>query len=181
MSNACLPGTGSPISAAKEGIEFVLGHALFMKAVHGGKAKNDKIDSHKIAGPSTRRLLPHGLCLSSRDAGDTRSFAPPVLSGPQTGRSARPMCTARPSSTICRRLGSDLTYEGNTQHVPDHFPDPEVRKIVQVDVAMIDAYDDVIGALEWELEKTSRRQDRRTLMLLSSIHGVGRILSGVAL
>ena len=34
---------------SKEGIEFVLGHALFMKAVHGGKAKNDKIDSHKIA------------------------------------------------------------------------------------------------------------------------------------
>ena len=33
----------------KEGIEFILGHALFMKAVHGGKTKNDKIDSHKIA------------------------------------------------------------------------------------------------------------------------------------
>jgi hypothetical protein len=26
-----------------------LGHALYMKAIHGGKAKNDKIDSHKIA------------------------------------------------------------------------------------------------------------------------------------
>src|SRR3990172_6108138 len=34
---------------AKEGIRFVLGHALFMKAIHGGKAKNDKIDAHKIA------------------------------------------------------------------------------------------------------------------------------------
>src|SRR5437899_12993113 len=34
---------------AKEGIAFVLGHALFMKAIHGGKAKNDKIDAHKIA------------------------------------------------------------------------------------------------------------------------------------
>lgn len=33
----------------KEGIGFVLGHALYMKAIHGGKAKNDKIDSHKIA------------------------------------------------------------------------------------------------------------------------------------
>jgi transposase len=27
----------------------VLGHALVMKAIHGGKAKNDRIDSHKIA------------------------------------------------------------------------------------------------------------------------------------
>jgi len=32
-----------------ENIDFVLGHALYMKAIHGGKAKNDKIDSHKIA------------------------------------------------------------------------------------------------------------------------------------
>ena len=34
---------------AREGISFVLGHALCMKAIHGGKAKNDKIDAHKIA------------------------------------------------------------------------------------------------------------------------------------
>ena len=30
-------------------ITFVLGHALYMKAIHGGKAKNDKIDAYKIA------------------------------------------------------------------------------------------------------------------------------------
>ena len=34
---------------AHEGIPFVLGHALSMKALHGGKAKNDTIDSQKIA------------------------------------------------------------------------------------------------------------------------------------
>jgi transposase len=34
---------------AKEGIKFVLGHALYMKAIHGGKAKNDRIDAKKIA------------------------------------------------------------------------------------------------------------------------------------
>ena len=28
---------------------FVRGHALSMQAIHGGKAKNDKIDAHKIA------------------------------------------------------------------------------------------------------------------------------------
>ena len=32
-----------------EGIAFVLGHALYMKAIHGGKAKNDRIDAAKIA------------------------------------------------------------------------------------------------------------------------------------
>jgi len=34
---------------AREGIAFVLGHALYRKAIPGGKAKNDKIDAHKIA------------------------------------------------------------------------------------------------------------------------------------
>ena len=33
----------------EESIPFVLGHALYMKAIHGGKAKTDKIDAHKIA------------------------------------------------------------------------------------------------------------------------------------
>jgi hypothetical protein len=47
--NVCSPGTGSPISARKRVSAFVLGHALYMKAIHGGKAKNDKIDSKKIA------------------------------------------------------------------------------------------------------------------------------------
>ncbi len=31
------------------GVDFILGHALYMKAIHGGKAKNDRIDSYKIA------------------------------------------------------------------------------------------------------------------------------------
>jgi hypothetical protein len=35
---------------AKEGIPFVLGHALYMKAIHGGKAKNDDIDAENGAG-----------------------------------------------------------------------------------------------------------------------------------
>ena len=33
-----------------QAIPFVLGHALYMKMIHGGKAKNDKIDAAKIAG-----------------------------------------------------------------------------------------------------------------------------------
>src|SRR5262245_44566805 len=32
-----------------QGIPFVLGHALYMKAIHGGKAKNDDLDAFKLA------------------------------------------------------------------------------------------------------------------------------------
>ncbi len=33
----------------KEKLSFLIGHALYMKAIHGGKAKNDRIDANKIA------------------------------------------------------------------------------------------------------------------------------------
>ncbi len=41
-----------------EGIVFVLGHVLYMKAIHGGKAKNDRIDSSKIAALLKGGLIP---------------------------------------------------------------------------------------------------------------------------
>jgi Transposase len=34
---------------ARDGIPFVLGHALSMQAIHGGKAKNDTIAAQKMA------------------------------------------------------------------------------------------------------------------------------------
>jgi len=43
---------------AKEGIAFVLGHALYMRAIHGGKAKNDRIDAHKIAALLRGGMIP---------------------------------------------------------------------------------------------------------------------------
>jgi hypothetical protein len=39
-------------------IPFVLGHALSMKAMHGGKAKNDTIDAQKIAVVLRGGMLP---------------------------------------------------------------------------------------------------------------------------
>ena len=30
-------------------LPFILGHALYLKAIHGGKVKNDKLDSEKLA------------------------------------------------------------------------------------------------------------------------------------
>jgi transposase len=32
-----------------ENIKFILGHALYMRAIHGASRRNDKIDSEKIA------------------------------------------------------------------------------------------------------------------------------------
>src|SRR6266699_5394980 len=43
---------------AREGIPFVLGHALYMKAIHGGKAKNDKMNAKKIAALLRGGMIP---------------------------------------------------------------------------------------------------------------------------
>jgi transposase len=78
-------------------------------------------------------------------------------------------------------LGVHLATESNRQEVAQHFPDLQVRKIIQIDLAMIDAYDDVLKALEWDIEKTARRHDWHSLLILRSIHGVGQILALVIL
>jgi len=44
---------------AREEIVFVLGHALYMKAIHGTKSKNDRIDALKIAKLLASGMLPH--------------------------------------------------------------------------------------------------------------------------
>lgn len=43
---------------AQEGLPFVLGHALYMTAIHGGKATHDQIDAHKMAVWRRGGLLP---------------------------------------------------------------------------------------------------------------------------
>ena len=43
-------------------IPFTLGHALYMRAIHGGKAKNDRIDAAKIAGLLRGGMFPMPRC-----------------------------------------------------------------------------------------------------------------------
>jgi transposase len=51
---------------AAQGITFVLGHALYMKAIHGGKAKNDRIDAEKIARLLKAGMLPQAYAYPAR-------------------------------------------------------------------------------------------------------------------
>ena len=86
----------------REGIGFVLGHALYMRAIHGGKAKNDRIDAHKIAA-----LLRGGwsLRLTSipRDARHPPSAAPTKSPHAQAWGAPSPTSTTRSASTTFRR------------------------------------------------------------------------------
>src|SRR5439155_5870345 len=50
---------------ADAAIPFVLGQALSMQAIHGGKAKHDQIDAHKIAVLRRGGLLPQAYVAPS--------------------------------------------------------------------------------------------------------------------
>lgn len=45
-------------ACAQADIHFVLAHALYLKAIHGGKNKNDRIDSEKLAQLLRANLIP---------------------------------------------------------------------------------------------------------------------------
>jgi hypothetical protein len=121
---------------AQEGIPFVLGHALSMKAMHGGKAKHDTIDAHKIAA-----LLRGGLL-------------PQASVSPVQRRATRDLLRRR---THLRRTRSELLTHGHKTNSPDTLPeigkniadkanraggaerlsDPAGHKTIEVDLALI--------------------------------------------
>src|SRR5918996_690417 len=90
---------------SQQSIPFVLGHALYMKAIHGGKAKNDKIDAHKIAVLLRGGMLPKPPAAWPRRRrsrpGDWRTAARRrVQTAPQPSRAD----IQAPSTWVTRRL-----------------------------------------------------------------------------
>jgi hypothetical protein len=49
-----------------EGMPCVLGHARSMRAMHGGKAKHDRVDSHTIAALRRGGLIPQAYVYPRR-------------------------------------------------------------------------------------------------------------------
>jgi len=161
---------------AAEGIAFVLGHALAMKAIHGGKAKNDKIDSHKIASLVRGGLLPQAYVYpaamrSTRDLLRRRLHLVrkrgELLAHIQNTRAQYDL------PAFERRLA----YPANRDGVSAHFPDPSVRKSVDVDLALIDQYDTLIVDLELTIVREAKRHDADAFHRLRSVPGIGKVLA----
>ena len=89
----------------RENIPFVLGHALYMKAIHGGKAKNDKIDSHKISVLLRGGMIPMAYVYPAEMRSTPESFrdSEEECTLSINGPNSLPMCKTPPTSTISRR------------------------------------------------------------------------------
>jgi transposase len=165
-----------------EDIPFALGHALYMKAIHGGKAKNDQIDADKIA-----RLLRGGTF-------------PLAYAYPKGMRETRDLLRRR--TYLVRKRAELLTHLQilNSQYnlapfpkklsfaanrdamkVAERFADPSVQKSAAVDCALVDRLDELIADLESYLTRTAKVDDVQTYHRLRTIPGVGPVLALVLL
>jgi transposase len=163
----------------EEKIKFVLGHALYMKAIHGGKKKDDKLDSEKIA-----RLMRGGTFPLSyvypREMRATRDLV------------RRRMFLVRRRSELLAHVQlvnqqynqepfeKMLKYASN-RDVLDRFEQPSVRLSVEADLATVDHYDRLLTQLEKDLVRQATLHDPRACSLLRTIPGIGKILSLVLL
>jgi transposase len=165
---------------AEEGIDFVLGHALYMKAIHGGKAKNDKIDAHKIAVLLRGGMLPLAYVYpkrmrATRDLLRRRNH----LMRKRADLLAHIQNTA--SQYNLPPLGTRVDRKGERATIPAHFPDAVVRRSIELDLSLISHYDGLLNSLEQELALMAKGHDAFAYHLLRSIPGVGRILTLVLL
>jgi transposase len=164
----------------REGIAFVLGHALYMRAIHGGKAKNDRIDAHKIAALLRGGMIPQAYVY------------PPEMRATRDLLRRRNHLTHKRSELIAHIQNTVSQYNlPPLEHRLDkrcdrvgllaHFPDPQVRNSIALDLAMIEQYDALLPKLERHIRACAKQHDAKAFVLLRSIHGADLILPLVML
>ncbi len=165
---------------AQDGIPCVLGHALSMKAMHGGKAKNDKIDAHKIAVLLRGGMLPQAYVYPA-DMRATRDLLRRRLS--RTRKRAELLAHIQNTNSPYNRpeMGKKLAYKANRDGVAERFADAAVPKSMAVDLALLECDDPLLSDLEWHLVNAAKQPHANTLSLLQTVPGIGKILSLVLL
>src|SRR5919198_755387 len=165
---------------AREGIPFVLGHALYMKAIHGGKAKNDKIDSQKIAVLLRGGMLPQAYVYPA-EMRATRDLLRRRMHLMRKRAELLAHIQNTNSQYNLPEIGKKLAYKGNRDGVAERFLDPAVQKSIEVDLALIDHYDRLLRDVELTIVQTAKQHNAQALYRLQSVPGIGKILSLVLL
>src|SRR5919109_2578492 len=165
---------------AREALPFVLGHALYMKAIHGGKAKNDKSEAHKIAVLLRGGTLPQAYVYPAQMRA-TRD----LLRRRMHLAHKRAELLAHVQNTNSQynlpAIGKKIAYKANRDGVAERFADAAVQKSIEVDLALITYYDELLRDVELTILKTAKHHDANTLYLLQTVPGIGKILSLVLL
>ena len=161
-------------------IAFVLGHALAMKAIHGGKTKNDKQDSMKIAMLLRGGNLPQAYVYpkrlrAQRDLARRRSYFVRRRAELQTHiRNTASQYNIKLPSGSLRSLC-------NQEGVAELFGDEAAQITIETDLSTINSLSGQIKRLERSLKKMAQINDPQTYYRLKSVPGIGEILALVIL
>jgi transposase len=166
----------------QEQIPFVLGHALYMKAIHGGKAKTDAIDARKIAVLLRGGKLPQAY-VYPRGMRETRDLLRRRTFLVRRRAEALVHLVNTNSQYNLPPFAKKLAYAANRAELdlPERFTDPSVKKNVELDLALVDAYDEQIGAVELYLTRAAKVDDPQAFHRLRSVPGVGKVLALILL
>jgi transposase len=165
---------------AEEEIPFVLGHALYMKAIHGGKAKNDKIDSQKIAVLLRGGMLPQAYVYPAEMRATRDLLRRRMHLAHKRGELLAHVHNTNSQYNL-PAIGKNIAYKANRDGVAERFADPAVQKSIEVDLSLIGYYDALLREVELTILKTAKQHDANTLYLLQTVPGIGKILSLVLL
>ena len=157
---------------AQENIAFVLGHALYMKAIHGGKAKNDRIDAHKIAALLRGGMIPQA-CVYPPGMRSTRDLLRRRLY--LVRKRGQLLAHIQNTHQQCNlpEPTRKIIYKANREGIAEKFLDPSVRKSIEVDFELVAHYDGLIRNLELFLVRSAKQHDPQSFQRLRSLPGVG--------
>jgi len=161
---------------ARESITFVLGHALYMKAIHGAKAKSDRIDSGKTAVLLRGGLMPVAYAYPA-DMRATRDLMRRRLLFVRQRGSLLAHIQVTHHQYNVDQPGKRITYRSNREGLGEGFEDPSVRHSIAADIALADHYEVTIGELELAVLRQARIHDPNALALLTSVPGIGKVLA----
>jgi transposase len=167
---------------ADHGIPFVLGHALYMKAIHGGKTKNDKIDAAKIAALLRGGVFPLAY-VYPRQLRETRDLLRRRTFLVRQRAQFLTHIQNTNSQYNLPPLTKKLSYAANRADpdIVDRFPFESVQRSIRADLRLIDTLDDEIRELELYLTRTAKVDDPQTYHLLRTIPGIGPVLALILL
>ena len=165
---------------AREKIPFVLGHALYMKAIHGGKSKNDKIDALKIATLLRGGMIPQAYVYPARMRA-TRDLLRRRMHLVRKRADLLAHIQNTTSQYNLPEFEKVIAYRKNREGIAELFSDPTVRASIATDLELIDHYDDLLKKLELFILRSARQHDPNAILRLQSVPGIGKILSLVIL
>src|SRR5262249_9595694 len=155
-------------------------HALYMKAIHGGKAKNDRIDAQKIAVLLRGGMLPQAYVYPA-EMRATRDLLRRRMHLMRKRAELLTHVQQTNSQYNLPEIGKKIAYKTSRAGVAERFPEPAVQKSIEVDLALIDYDDELLRDLELAIVQTAKQHDANTLYLLQTVPGIGKILSLVLL